>query len=352
MAGSVFDDCSASPALLESIIEWAPLAIIVSDVDGLICLCNREAQAAFGYAKAEMLGHCIDMLILPAQRQAHRAARSHFLQHPARRRMGEGRPLAALRKDGSSFPVEVALQPLAGPHGPVVVTMVVDVSERGRLLGELRRAATSLEEQVQQRTAELQRVNRDNMALLNALRAKSARLERLSREDPLTGLANRRDFRERLDSEIERADGLGLPLSVALFDIDHFKRINDQHGHAVGDLVLRACGALLRRKCRATDAAARFGGEEFALIMPDAELRDAAGLCERIRLAFAAFSWASLHQGVAVTLSAGVAQHESGEPARAVLSAADANLYAAKNRGRNRVVWHQDGNETTQPTTS
>lgn len=344
-AASMKGECSASPALLEAIIEWAPVAIIVSDADGLICLCNREAQAAFGYARAEMLGHCIDMLVPPAQRPSHRLARSRFLEHPAMRRMGEGRALSARRKDGSTFPMEVALQPLAGPHGPLVVSMVVDVSERERLLGELRRAATGLEEQVQQRTADLQRVNRDNLALLDALRAKSASLERLSREDPLTGLANRRDFGERLESEILRADSLGLPLSVALFDIDHFKQINDRHGHAAGDLVLRASGTLLRRKCRATDTAARFGGEEFAVIMPDAELCAAARLCEHIRLAFAAFSWASLRQGVAVTLSAGVAQHEAGAPSRAVLAAADAKLYAAKHGGRNRVAWRDDEGE-------
>jgi diguanylate cyclase (GGDEF)-like protein/PAS domain S-box-containing protein len=327
-----------SPALLETIVESAPVAIIVSDADGLIRLCNRQARSAFGYEATELLGHGIDMLVPSAQRTAHhRAARRRFMQHPSMRRMGEGRALSALRSDGTTFPVEVALQPLCGPHGFLVISMVIDISERERLLSELRQAAVTLEKQVQERTAELQRANRENVELLDALRAKSAKLERLSREDPLTGLANRRDFGERLDSEVHRADSLSLPLSVALFDIDHFKQINDHHGHAVGDLVLRASGTLLRKKSP-TDTVARFGGEEFAVVMPETDLRTATELCEGIRQAFAAFSWDALQDGIAVTVSAGVSQHFPGAAARAVLAAADANLYEAKDRGRNRVV--------------
>ncbi|TDR37748.1 PAS domain S-box-containing protein/diguanylate cyclase (GGDEF)-like protein [Tahibacter aquaticus] len=342
MPESICDYGIPLPVLLEAIVESAPVAIIVSDANGLIRLCNRQAQSALGYEKSEMLGHCIDMLVPQAQRQLHHAARLRFLSDPSMRAMGEGRPLLARRKDSTTFPVEVALQPICTPHGPLVISMVIDISERECLLAELRHAASTLEQQVHERTAELQLAYRDNLELLEALRAKSAKLDRLCREDPLTGLANRREFGERLDTEIHRADSFGLPLSLALFDIDHFKQINDHHGHAVGDLVLRASGTLLRKKCRSADTVARFGGEEFALMMPNTDLLAATALCEGIRHAFATFSWDALQEGIAVTLCAGVSRHVPGAPVRSVLAAADANLYSAKNRGRNCVVGGHD----------
>lgn len=168
--------------------------------------------------------------------------------------------------------------------------------------------------------------------------AASRELKRLATTDALTGIANRRHFTAMLDTEVERAQRSGQPLSLALIDIDHFKAINDTHGHPGGDEVLRAIGALLAETTRIADVPARIGGEEFAVLMPETNTEQARLACERIREAIAARP-VSLPTGerVEVTLSAGVALLVADEEADKLMTRADAALYDAKQGGRNRV---------------
>lgn len=157
--------------------------------------------------------------------------------------------------------------------------------------------------------------------------------------DGLTGLWNRAHFDQAWHQAHARASRHEHPLSLAFFDIDHFKDINDRFGHPVGDEVLVGLSRILRRESRVTDSACRYGGEEFVLIMPDTQLRDALTVCERIRAAVEASQWA-VNGHLMVTVSAGVVGCGSAmdvEPA-AWLESADRNLYAAKHSGRNRIV--------------
>ncbi len=157
-----------------------------------------------------------------------------------------------------------------------------------------------------------------------------------ARSDPLTRLPNRRGFRELLDLELERARRGGTPMTVVVGDIDHFKDVNDRSGHHVGDAVLARLAALLQDSKRQIDAAARVGGEEFALILPDTGADGAFVLAERlregVRTTFA-------DDVVPVTISFGAASFPAhAETAASLLSAADEALYAAKDSGRNRTV--------------
>ena len=175
-------------------------------------------------------------------------------------------------------------------------------------------------------------------AVVVTLRAEVLQLvERLRAQatlDSLTGAANRWEFERRLQEELQRADRTGGNCALLVFDIDHFKRINDSFGHAAGDDALRAIAREARAAKRGTDFFARIGGEEFALILPDTDLDGATVLAEALR---AALARAALTHPV--TLSVGVTDRAtSGVTATALLAGADAALYAAKRQGRDRIA--------------
>jgi diguanylate cyclase (GGDEF)-like protein len=175
--------------------------------------------------------------------------------------------------------------------------------------------------------------------MVNRIVAFTQEIMRLAATDPLTGVANRRHFMERAAAEVERARRSGQALSLLMVDADHFKKVNDTHGHDVGDAVLKALAAALVANVRPMDVVARLGGEEFAVLLPEASVATAAESGERLRAAVGALLVPHGDEGVAFTVSIGAAA-VAAEPqgVEAALKAADAALYEAKQGGRNRVV--------------
>lgn len=168
------------------------------------------------------------------------------------------------------------------------------------------------------------------------LQRNQARISELMLTDPLTGAGNRRHLDERFVLEVDRAQRYDKQLSVVIADLDHFKAINDTYGHNAGDEVLKAVAAVIRGSMRATDIMARFGGEEFVLLLPETGRVGAELLAERIRRALELQPVGGLAQPV--TASFGVAIARASESAKDVLKRADEALYQAKHAGRNRVV--------------
>ncbi len=174
-------------------------------------------------------------------------------------------------------------------------------------------------------------------AMTNRERRLRTALAEAAEVDPLTGLHNRRAFNPRLDAMAAAAAVRHRPFSLVMFDLDHFKRVNDEHGHLFGDEVLRRFGAILRAQSREEDLAGRFGGEEFTAALPGADTAQALRFAERVAAAFAELA----ADGFAPAVSAGVCSLTAeGESGQTLLQRADAALYAAKEGGRCRpAVW-------------
>ncbi|MEP7299487.1 MAG: tetratricopeptide repeat-containing diguanylate cyclase [Burkholderiales bacterium] len=171
-----------------------------------------------------------------------------------------------------------------------------------------------------------------------SLSLEAQRLERMALEDPLTGIGNRRHFDRSLQA-VEQNTDPARRCSLALLDIDFFKRVNDECSHLVGDDVLRRIGAILTANSRRGDTVSRYGGEEFAMLLTDLDPSAAAAACERVRHAIESEPWAALHPALRVTVSIGLAHRVAGLAGpRALIDLADRRLYAAKTGGRNRVV--------------
>jgi len=155
--------------------------------------------------------------------------------------------------------------------------------------------------------------------------------------DPLTGLPNRAAWTERLEHEVTQWPRHGNSLLLAMLDLDHFKRINDNYGHLAGDRVLKIIATVLRKRLRGSDFIARFGGEEFVLLVPDTPLASGAKLAEGLRAAIEACPFHFKGEPVTITVSVGMTAFKAGEHSDLVLKRADQALYRAKSAGRNRV---------------
>jgi diguanylate cyclase (GGDEF)-like protein len=197
----------------------------------------------------------------------------------------------------------------------------------------VRSANEQLEQRVQERTLELS-------SALNQLSEAHTRLREHSQRDGLTGVYNRRHLDTQIDTLLQRSVDFGQPFSLLLTDLDHFKQVNDQHGHLAGDDCLRAVAGLLRDTCGEHSLVARFGGEEFIVLLPGADELAARRCAELVRHSVASSPWRADGASIALTVSIGVATTIAGSDisAQALMRRADEALYDAKRAGRNRVV--------------
>lgn len=220
-----------------------------------------------------------------------------------------------------------------------VWTLCVPLAAQGHSLGMLHVSAREGDGQADGDTEVIETIAEQlSLAMVNLQLRESLRVQSL--RDPLTGLFNRRYLEENLGRELQRCARRGLPLSVLMIDIDHFKRFNDEHGHAAGDAMLSRVGQVLASLTRGEDIACRYGGEEFTIVLPEADLEAARQRAEEIREVIAATTVTHLRRSFGpATASIGVAGFPSaGDTPAQLLEVADAALYRAKAEGRNRVL--------------
>ena len=204
--------------------------------------------------------------------------------------------------------------------------------------------------------SETKLVAQQNQRLQDQLHLSGAQMEELKRNldsvrqesitDSLTGLFNRRKFDETLQEAASRSVQTGSPLCLLMTDIDHFKKFNDNYGHTIGDHVLALVARTVKECIRSSDTPVRYGGEEFAVILPNVRIFDAVKVAEQIRTAVASKRVVNRSKNITlgtITLSVGVARYVPGEPLGELIKRADAGLYTAKRTGRNRVVAEEAG---------
>jgi two-component system cell cycle response regulator len=292
-------------ALLSSVIDLSNDAIVWADSSMRVCRFNKSAELMFGYEAAEIIGQPVSILIPQTHRSPHERHMDRFSDGAkAGAKMSDRPYLPALRKDGTEFPAEISI--------------FCHQSEDRKLF-----TATIRDMTIQQ--------------------ANEAELVRLASTDPLTGALNRRSFFGAAKAEIERAARYRLPLSIAMLDIDYFKHVNDCFGHAAGDLCLIELVKTLRGELRSSDLIGRYGGEEFALLLPQTAVAAALALGERIRTRVEDKPIKSTNAVIAYAVSIGIAPIDVGMTSDDALAHADAALYRAKETGRNRVcLWTED----------
>ena len=292
---------------------------------GKLCLAQGRIDAARGRLDAA-LADCERHRLKPTQYECHEALAELF--------DATGDPTAALDHFKRFHALEREVQSEAA-HDKLRALQIQLQLAAARREAELERER---QEALQRANAELEALN---VSLTEANLQKTMLLDRLERqtyEDALTGLANRRRLDQRLADEFALALRHERPLAVAIADLDHFKAVNDRFSHAVGDAALRAIARLLCSQVRHTDLVARFGGEEFVIVLVQSDLDAALRVCEKLRAAVANHTWSAIHAGLAVTLSIGVCADTTAPAYDRMLAMADRNLYRAKAAGRNRVV--------------
>jgi diguanylate cyclase (GGDEF)-like protein len=171
-----------------------------------------------------------------------------------------------------------------------------------------------------------------------ALTRKAKVLTEVSQQDPLTGLLNRRGLDAHIEALVAASEATDVPLTLALIDVDMFKRINDMFSHAVGDTVLRRVASVIRAHCRQDDLPVRYGGDEFLLVLAGTDLTTGTRVLERLKRASDACQWQAEAPGLKVRLSIGIAMHVRGSTISETIAATDHALYSAKAAGRDRIV--------------
>ncbi|HEY0835508.1 MAG TPA: diguanylate cyclase [Azospirillum sp.] len=286
---------------LQAIITLAQDAIVSVDAANRIVLFNPAAERMFACPAAEVLGKPMEVLIPRRYATDHRAHVAAFVADgPSSRGMADRAEVTGLAKDGREFPVEVSISKDVQTDGVLLTAVIRDITERKRFENELRHLATT---------------------------------------DPLTGLANRREFLAAAERELVRVRRYDRPAAVLMVDIDHFKRINDTHGHAAGDEALRRVAAICRDLLRESDLIGRLGGEEFGILLPETDVAAAREAAERLRAALAGADIRRPDGGaMRLTASIGIAACTATDSSIGqALSRADDALYHAKGQGRNRV---------------
>ncbi|MGZ4383449.1 MAG: diguanylate cyclase [Gaiellaceae bacterium] len=299
-------DDPSSEGFERQLLENLPDGVYFVDRNRRITHWNRASEEISGFDRSEVVGrHCFEGIL-------------RHVDGEGRLLCAEGCPLAATIADGKDRSVEVYLHHKAGHRVPVSVKASAIRDADGSIIGAVETFS-------------------DDSARIEAME-RSERLEREALLDPLTGMGNRRYAESMLANRLEELDRYGWPFAILFIDVDHFKRINDRHGHEVGDLVLRMVARTLAGLARAHDFVGRWGGEEFVMLVAGVEAPGLRKVAERVRALVQATGLRDDHRLVDVSVSIGAALAQPGDTSQTLIRRADQLMYRSKLDGRNRVT--------------
>lgn len=268
------------------LLESAPEAMVIVNQAGRMVLVNAQTEKLFGYSREELLGQPVEMLLPARLRGKHEEDRIRYATAARARPMGRGLELCGLRKDGVEIPVEISLSPMRSEEGVLISSAIRDITDRKRMEQELQQLALT---------------------------------------DSLTGLGNYRRLEMAFETESKWFARNCRPFAFLLLDMDGLKKINDTYGHLVGSCALCRLADAVRVECRSIDTAVRFGGDEFAMILPDTDAEGAENLAHRLRSRLA-----NENEKPAISFSHGVAVYARDESFDQFLAVADRALYGVK----------------------
>ena len=277
------------------LLEHMPDGVLISDARGRVVYVNARFEHMSGYRRAQLLGRAMEVLVPAGMKSEHRAMRAGYARRPRARPMGVAQQdYRLLRRDGSTLSVDISLAPLRHRGALHVIAVVRDVTARREL---------------------------------------EERLAHEALHDPLTGLANRTLFVDRLTQAMLQSRRERRQVALAMLDIDNFKAVNDTLGHRAGDRVLHRVASALGAGLRATDTVARIGGDEFAWVLPGVGGRQAATVMMAKLLQSVPARVSVGRRTVEISVSAGLALFpDDGADIDTLMRVADVHLYAAKRR--------------------
>lgn len=280
--------------------------VYIVDRDRRILFWNKEAEKLTGFTRHEVEGRCcFDNVLIHVD--------------PAGNSLCHGMcPLAKTLEDGKMREAEVLFHHKMGHRVPVLVRVAPIRDDKGEIVSAIE-------------------VFGENIPRIEA-RQRIRELERLAMLDELTGLPNRRYLNDQLEARFAEFQRMGIPFGVLMIDLDRFKKVNDLHGHAVGDEVLKMVSRTMENNSRPYDLVGRWGGEEFLAIVPKAGVEILQGVAERYRILISSSVIFHGNQPVQVTASFGGVLVRQGDSSDDLIERADANLYVSKEKGRDRVT--------------
>lgn len=285
---------------LDAIVEFAHDGVISIDTHKHITFMNASACKMFGYTTNEVQTLAL-MDLIPKQHKSNHdnLVDDFYHSQTTSQSMQSRKAVEGLRKDGNVFPLEISISKIRVNGEIEMVGILRDISVRTEMMKKLEYAAAY---------------------------------------DDLTGLVNKREFNHEAEQHIALSKRYDRPLSLLLIDLDHFKNVNDTYGHNFGDEVLIQLAALLKQEVRESDLPARWGGEEFIILLPETSLEGALILAEKLRLQIASNDFVLSNEVFTMSASFGAVEMQpTSENLTQLFERADTLLYRAKNKGRNRV---------------